>query len=130
MSPTLRILLVEDHIDTLHWLTVYLESSGDVVVKTRSVAEAMSFLNSSYCQVLISDISLPDGSGWELMKQISPHKRPFAIAISGLGSRADVEKSLQSGFRYHLKKPFRMAELGKILKEAAAELSPSNAGHS
>jgi CheY-like chemotaxis protein len=73
--------------------------------------------------VLICDIGLPDGSGWELMEKVSTYDQaPFGIAMSGYGAVSDREKSLAAGFRHHLVKPFLPEDLDAILLEAANEL--------
>jgi two-component system CheB/CheR fusion protein len=120
----LRILLVENHADTLRWLTLYLEELGHTVVTARTLAEAKAALTKDNCEVLISDIGLPDGTGWELLEQAQLSRPPFAIAMSGFGMNADNARSLRAGYRYHLLKPFKTAELDKLLKEAE-ELSVS-----
>jgi CheY-like chemotaxis protein len=114
----LRILLVENHADTLRWLTLYLEELGHTVVTARTLAEAKAVLPQCDCEVLISDIGLPDGTGWELLEQTQLSRPLFAIAMSGFGMNADNMRSKQAGYRHHLLKPFKIAELDKILKEA------------
>ena len=82
-----------------------LEQSGHIVFSASSKAEALKQIPMANCHVLISDISLPDGNGWELMQELenlSPH---YAIAISGYGMKADRERSAEAGFRHHLVKP-------------------------
>ncbi|HMJ88813.1 MAG TPA: response regulator [Candidatus Acidoferrum sp.] len=118
MRP-MNILLVENHADTLRWLTLYLEDLGHTVVTARDLAEARSAWRSSNCEVLISDIGLPDGTGWELLEQAQPPP-VFAIAMSGFGMNADNARSRAAGYRHHLLKPFKTAELDKLLSEAAS----------
>ena len=120
----LRILLVENHADTLRWLTLYLEELGHTVMTARTLGEAKAVLPQCDCDVLISDIGLPDGTGWELLEQAQLSRPLFAIAMSGFGMNADNARSLKAGYRYHLLKPFKTAELDKLLKEAE-ELSVS-----
>ena len=124
VSRPLRILLVENHADTLRWLTLYLEELSHTVAGARTLAEAKAALASDHCDVLISDIGLPDGTGWELLEQAKLSRPIFAIAMSGFGMNADNARSRQAGYRYHLLKPFKTAELDKLLKEAE-ELSAS-----
>jgi CheY-like chemotaxis protein len=117
----MRILLVENHADTLRWLTLYLEDLGHTVVTARTVEEARAVWQTCSCEVLISDIGLPDGTGWELLEDIRDSRPVFAIAMSGFGMNADNARSRQVGYRHHLLKPFKTAELDKLLMEAAAQ---------
>lgn len=80
-------------------------------------------LRSTECDVLISDIGLPDGDGWELLRTAELRQPVFAIAMSGFGMNADRSKSKAAGFRHHLLKPFQPDELEGVLDEAAAELA-------
>ena len=116
----MKILLVENHVDTLRWLTLYLEDLGHTVQGARTLAEASAALQSSGCDVLLSDIGLPDGTGWDLLEKAHLTKPPFAIAMSGFGMNADNLRSQAAGYRHHLLKPFKTAELDKILDEAAS----------
>ncbi|GAT33906.1 two-component system, chemotaxis family [Terrimicrobium sacchariphilum] len=120
----LSIFIVENHEDTLQYLGKYLSMVGHSVRSARDMASALEDLRSVPVDVLISDIGLPDGDGWELMRRIRESGvLPFGIAMSGYGMRADKEKSLSAGFRHHLVKPFGPDELDTVLKEAAAEIS-------
>jgi CheY-like chemotaxis protein len=118
----LRIFVVEDHRDTLEALQIYLEQSGHIVLSASSKAEAVKEIPMANCHVLISDINLPDGDGWELMQELENLGPHYAIAISGYGMKADCERSAQSGFRHHLVKPVLPHNLDTLLKEASIEL--------
>lgn len=63
----LRIFVIEDEDDTLAAIQIYLEQLGHVVFSARSKAEALEKMPPANCQVLISDINLPDGNGWEIL---------------------------------------------------------------
>jgi CheY-like chemotaxis protein len=117
----LRILIVENHPDTVKWLQLLLEDLGHSVYAVRTVAGAVAVLASSEWDVLISDIGLPDGTGWDLLEKGSYHKPRFSIAMSGFGMNADSARSRAAGFRSHLLKPFKTAELEKLLAQAADE---------
>ena len=119
----LRIFLVENHKDTLKWLTIYLEGMGHAVATARNMTEALEALPDANCQVLISDIGLPDGDGWELLRQAHLPPQVFAIAMSGYGMNADEKKSKEAGYRRHILKPFVPDDLDSILEEAALELA-------
>jgi CheY-like chemotaxis protein len=119
---TLRIFVVEDHKDTLEALQTYLEQLGHIVLSASSKAEALKEIPGAKCHVLISDINLPDGNGWELMQEMDDLRPYFAIAISGYGMKADLEMSTEAGFRHHLVKPIFPQKLDVLLQEAITEL--------
>jgi DNA-binding response OmpR family regulator len=115
----LRILLVENHEDTLKYLARYLEIQGHEVCGTRDMASAIKELSSSKFDVLISDIGLPDGDGWQLIRKLK--SKPFSIAMSGFGTHSDRQRSLAAGYNHHLIKPFLPEDLDALLAEAAAQ---------
>ena len=121
----LRIFVVENHPDTLKYLRMYLEMMGHEVSSAPTVAQALAALPASDPDVLLSDIGLPDGTGWELLERLEGllDRPPFAIAMSGFGLGADQARSRAAGFRQHLLKPFPPDRLGDLLDEAASELA-------
>ena len=115
---TLRIAIVENHEDTLTSLTRYLESQGHQVDTATCMREGIDLLSDVLYDVLISDIGLPDGDGWELLCHINPPPATYAVAMSGYCSKADQEKSLAVGYRRHLTKPFTPADIDVVLEAA------------
>jgi DNA-binding response OmpR family regulator len=120
----LRILLVENHEDSLTYLTRYLEQQGHEVCGMRDMASALKVIPSSHFDVLISDIGLPDGDGWQLIGQMNP--KPFGIAMSGFGASSDREKSHAAGYKHHLTKPFLPDDLDALLEEAASQMTENS----
>ena len=117
----LSIFVVENHADTLKYLRMYLEQLGHHVRVARTMTEALAELPGSDCDVLISDIGLPDGDGWQLLREVVLPHLPYAIAMSGYGMNADRLRSKQAGYRHHILKPFEPDELEAMLEEAARE---------
>jgi len=122
VSPVaLKILLVENHEDTLTYLSRYLEQLGHEVCGARDLASATKLIPSSHFDVLICDIGLPDGDGWQLLHQMTP--QPFGIAMSGFATNSDREKSRAAGYKHHLIKPFLPDDLDAVLEEAASQIA-------
>jgi CheY-like chemotaxis protein len=117
----LRILIVENHEDTLTYLTRYLRQLGHEVCAVNDMASALKAASSSSFDVLISDIGLPDGDGWQLISQMKA--KPFGIAMSGFGASSDREKSHAAGYKHHLIKPFLPDDLDALLEEAASQIT-------
>jgi CheY-like chemotaxis protein len=120
-SSSLRIFVVENHLDSLRALQGYLEQMGHKVLTATTMTEALAALPGAGCDVLISDIGLADGSGWELMERLKLSGPIFAIAMSGYGMIEDRERSKAAGFRHHLVKPTDPDELDELLDQATVE---------
>jgi CheY-like chemotaxis protein len=119
---TLRIFIVENHEDTRFLLGLLLEQLGHTVFSVATLGEALEQVPGADCDILISDIGLPDGNGWELMARLGVDQPPYAIAMSGFGMASDRQRSLAAGFRHHLLKPVEPNQLERLLDEAAAEM--------
>ena len=127
-ATPLRILVVENHADTRDVLVSLLEGLGHTVVVAESMRNALRAAPEARCDVLISDIGLPDGDGWELLGQLNLPRPMYAIAMSGYGMTADRTRSKAAGFRHHLVKPMGIEQLEGILKEVAAEIGKAKRG--
>ena len=93
MNGEIRLIVVEDHADTAEGLKRFLSAIGYQVFVATDMASAVSLSSSVQFDVLLSDLGLPDGSGWDLLKQLSAERRIRAIAFSGYNSPADRQRS-------------------------------------
>ena len=114
----LRIFVVENHEDTRFLLCLLLEQLGHTVFSSPTLVGALEVLPETRCDVLISDIGLPDGNGWELMTRLGEQRPRYAIAMSGFGMSSDRQRSLDVGYRHHLLKPVEPNQLECLLDEA------------
>ena len=111
----MRILLVEDHRDTRRTLSRLLTHFGHEVFAADNIQSAMKIVASGNIDVLLCDIGLPDGSGYEVISQIR-QKRPIkAVALTGFGTEEDFRRSKEAGFDFHLVKPVDLHELQSVL---------------
>ena len=120
-GQVLSIFVVEDNADTLKYLTKQLQKQGHQVRHATSMRQALDELPTAGCDVLLSDIGLPDGDGWQLLQEARLKQNVFAIAMSGYGMETDRAKSREAGFRHHLLKPFSKETLRELLAEAVRE---------
>lgn len=116
------MFIVENHDDTRLLLCLLLEQLGHTVFAAATMREALHAIPQSRCDVLISDIGLPDGDGWELMQRLDGQRPAYAIAMSGRGLAGDHARSQAAGFRHHLVKPTEPEEIAVLLERAACEL--------
>jgi CheY-like chemotaxis protein len=115
---SLRVFLVENHEDTARYIRLYLEQLNYKVCIAADMTTALREIPNSDCDVLISDIGLPDGDGWQLMEHLGENRPKFAIAMSGYGTGNDQRRSRDVGYNHHLVKPFTPEALQMILREA------------
>lgn len=119
-----RILVVEDHEDTLRAMTRLLKHSGFDVATRRTVSEAVEAVRDGQYDLLISDIGLPDGSGIDLIRLLRSGGSDIqAIALSGFGMEEDVRRSKEAGFTEHFTKPVDFERLKRAI-EAGLEKEP------
>jgi PAS domain S-box-containing protein len=98
------VLIVEDHVDTAEALAACLRGRGYHVRLAHSVREAARVGVAEF-EVLVSDLQLPDGNGYELLAEFRRRGPIRAIAMSGFGSTEDQQRSREAGFNRHLVKP-------------------------
>ena len=122
----LRVFVVENHVDTREFLRFMLEELGHTVLVADTMAKALRDVPAANCDVLISDIGLPDGDGWELLARLDLPRPIYAIAMSGFGMSSDRVRSKAVGYRHHLVKPMELEQLESILSSAAEELHRSD----
>lgn len=126
-SKGLRLLVVEDHVDTLATLSRLLARRGFSVFTAASVADALKVAAETAFDVLVSDIGLPDGRGTELLEKLGEMigQRPPSVAMSGFGMEEDIERCHSAGFSEHLTKPVEFSALIRAITRVTSKAAAS-----
>jgi signal transduction histidine kinase/CheY-like chemotaxis protein len=111
-----RLLVVDDHHDTCAGLKMMLERRGYRVAVAHCADEAVDRAGEQEFDLLISDIGLPDRSGYELMQELRASKGLRGIALSGFGMENDITRARESGFSEHLTKPINFERLEQAIQ--------------
>jgi signal transduction histidine kinase len=111
-----RLLVVDDHADTCTGMKLMLERRGYDITIAHSAGQAVEKTKEADFDLLISDIGLPDRSGYELMSELRKSKSIPGIALSGFGAEADVNKARDAGFAEHLTKPINFDRLEEAIR--------------
>lgn len=111
-----RVLLVDDHHDTCIGMKRMLERHGYKITVAHSAEQAVEKVDAEDFDLLISDIGLPDRSGYELMREVRLKKDLPGIALSGFGSEQDISQAREAGFSEHLTKPINFERLEKTIQ--------------
>ena len=112
----LQLLVVDDDDDTREFLIALLEEEGAMVRSASSVAEALAALESSWPDVLLSDIGMPGADGYELIARVREMEvlrggMMPAIALTAYARESERQQALEAGFQMHLSKPVEVTQL-------------------
>jgi signal transduction histidine kinase/ActR/RegA family two-component response regulator len=110
-----RVLVVDDHQDTCTGLKRMLERRGYEITVAHSAEQAVEKVRTQDFDLLISDIGLPDRSGYELMREVQSSNPLPGIALSGFGTEQDVNEARAAGFSEHLTKPINFERLEEAI---------------
>lgn len=118
------ILVVDDSPETTEMLGKLLELEGAFVDSARSGKEALEIACRKKFDLVVSDISMPEMDGYELLQKLRtiPGMAEIpAVALTGYGRSNDVERALEEGFAEHLTKPLDLDELLIIVRRLTGE---------
>ena len=116
-----RVLIVDDSADSLEMLRLLLESEGATVREALGAEAALKAAEMAALDVVISDISMPQMDGYELMRRLRAtpqHASIPAYALTGFGRDVDIERALAAGFSEQLTKPLDFPALLDKLRAA------------
>jgi PAS domain S-box-containing protein len=102
------LLVVDDDEDARDLISTTLRHAGASVIAAASMHEALAKLREFVPHALVSDIAMPNGTGYELVRQmrgISESAKIPAIALTAFGRVEDRARALEAGFNYHMTKP-------------------------
>jgi PAS domain S-box-containing protein len=119
-SRKLNILIVEDHDNTATVMSKLLRHNGHEVVTASTVRQALEVLRTTPLDLLVSDLGLPDGNGFQVMRELAKISDAKGIAISGYGMEEDLERSSRAGFSAHLTKPIDVQKLQETIQQVTA----------
>jgi CheY-like chemotaxis protein len=117
----IRVLAVDDEPDARGFTAEVLGRAGAEVRVAGSAAEALQALKEFPADVLLADVEMPGGDGYELLRRAreAGHRMP-AIAVTAHSSAGDRVRVLAAGFRQHVPKPVEAAELVLVVASVAA----------
>ena len=115
-GPALRVLIVDDNVDTVTTLAMLVKESGHAV---RTAYDGTSVVEAALDyrpNVVLLDIGLPGLNGFEVAKQLRQQpalQNTVLVAMTGYGQESDRQRSKEAGFDHHLVKP---GDFGKVLQ--------------
>ena len=128
-----RLLFVDDEVDTLELFTQILADTGAAIFTATSVAEAMVQFEQRRPDVLICDIEMPGEDGYSLVRRVRGLAADDggavpAVAVTAYGRAEDRLRLLAAGYDRYIAKPVEPSELVAVIV-ALAKRSPRDGGH-
>ena len=117
MGRALRLLLVEDHADSAELMAEILASHGHQVAVAATASAALELAKTQVFDLVVSDVGLPDASGYDLMQQLREMQSVKGIAITGSTGEEVEKRGRAAGFSAHLTKPVTMRRLEQVIDE-------------
>jgi PAS domain S-box-containing protein len=120
----LRVLVVEDNVDSAETLRDALELGGRVVHIAHDGDQGLAAARTFEPDVILCDLGLPVTSGYELARRLRANpvpSRPLLVALTGYASPEDVAEARDAGFDHHLAKPLSLDILERLLRDAGTE---------
>ncbi len=118
------VLVVDDEYDSRMVAEIMLEDAGARVVTAINGREALERLRTEKPNFILSDLSMPEMDGWQLMAELNNNRATAEIPVIALTAHAmvgDRERALAAGFRNHITKPLSadkfMTQLLAILED-------------
>ena len=123
----MNIFLLEDDEAIGVALTYSLESEGYSVTLAKSIAEAKSIINSNTFSLYILDLTLPDGSGYDICQAVKAQGDYPVIFLTAYDDEANVVMGFDLGADDYIAKPFRLKELLARIKSVLRRYSKETA---
>ena len=122
-----RIVLIDDLYDGRRMLAETLRDEGYTVFEAENGEAGLELVERHHPQAVLTDIGLPDISGYEVAKQLRSRWSPerlLLVAVTGYGQDNDRMQAMDAGFDLHLVKPVDLARLLKSL--SSWKVRPAN----
>ena len=116
MEKTNKILLVEDDLSLIDGLIYSLEKSGFSVAVARTVKEAFAAYKNAEYDLILLDVTLPDGLGFEVCSYIRERSAVPVIFLTASDEEVNIVKGLDIGGDDYITKPFKLNELISRIK--------------
>ena len=111
MQKKIKVLLIEDDYDAATQVVQYLENVGFELDISETAVDGLLKLSAEHYDLLLLDLSLPDFSGFEVIKQINNRTNIPIIVLSSHSDLANKVQAFRFGVDDYLCKPFMLEEL-------------------
>jgi DNA-binding response OmpR family regulator len=121
MHGVVRVLVIDDDADIRRLLCDILTSAGHLVADASNGAEGIEIFKKEAFDLVLTDLEMPEMSGWEVARSIKNHNPDVTIAlITGWGETINSTRLRESGISTIVNKPFRMDQIINLARAVQA----------
>lgn len=120
-----KVVIIDDNVDAAEMFAALLESFGYRVKASFSAKDGLTLCVDFEPHVVFCDIGMPAMDGYAFARTLSLQNsfpRPLLVAVTGWGDAGTREKTRNAGYRHHMVKPARIADLLAILENQRGTL--------
>jgi signal transduction histidine kinase len=126
----LKVMVVDDDLDTCDIIGAILESAGAEVRTCMSASQALAVMDAWVPDILVSDLAMPGDDGYALIRKVRARRteeggRMVAVALTAHGRSEDRAKALSAGFQMHVRKPIEPRQLVNVVATATGHAGPT-----
>lgn len=125
MMGKYKILIVEDDSDLREGFSFSFSSDGYDVLETETKKEGLQEIKKGGCDLVLLDCNLPEGTGFELCKEVRSYSNIPIIMLTARDTELDEIKALELGVNDYLLKPFSLGVLKARMKRILQEKTES-----
>ena len=115
----MNVLLIEDNLNIVKGLKYSFEKNNDYFIYKTNIKDSIEYLNyNTNINIIILDITLPDGNGFDLFKDYIKDKNIPTIFLTAKDDENDIVKGLNLGAEDYITKPFSTKELFARINKA------------
>jgi DNA-binding response OmpR family regulator len=127
MQRPIKVLIIEDQVKIVHWLTTFLEQANFEVLSAFDGATGLHIARSEQPDVIILDLMLPDMDGLDVCRALRQRSDVFIIMLTARVEEADRLIGLELGADDYVTKPFSprevVARIRALLRRANGALT-------
>ncbi len=122
----MNILLIEDNLSIVEGLVYSFKQNGYNILYKNNIEDSLKYLDNNSPDLIILDVTLPDGNGFQLFKDFIKDKKIPTIFLSALDNEDDIVKGLELGAYDYVTKPFSFRELLARVKKVLLYQNKNN----
>ena len=122
----MHILLIEDNTSIIESLSYSLSKAGYIIDYAKSIKETEKYLSIKTPNIILLDVTLPDGTGFSLYANTIKDKQIPTIFLTAKDSENDIVKGLKLGAEDYITKPFKTLELITRIDKVLSRFKSTN----